>query len=184
MSQKEALQALHSRLAGRMQATASDTSSPAWLAVYVGGQGYLFPLSQSGEIFPWVEPHNVPHTKDWFLGVANLRGTLCGVASLRKYLERETVPDIPHKNTRPVNHLQQEKRLIGFHPSFEMNTVLAVDQLAGLKNLDHMELTENQNIFLDKDLFLWRQIDLGMLARNPNFIDIQLTPTTVNPQGL
>ncbi|MDP0995635.1 chemotaxis protein CheW, partial [Klebsiella pneumoniae] len=58
----------------------------AWLAVQAGGRNYLMPLGQSGEIFPWAGVQPVPYTKPWFLGIANLRGTLAGVIDLASLL--------------------------------------------------------------------------------------------------
>ena len=51
---------------------------PSLVAVEAAGRKYLFPLTQSGEIFPWVSIQAVPYTQRWFLGVANLRGGLYG----------------------------------------------------------------------------------------------------------
>ena len=87
MANREALRDLQSRLAGRLQAARSEgVKVAAWLAVQAGGRNYLMPLGQSGEIFPWAGVQPVPYTKPWFLGIANLRGTLAGVIDLASLL--------------------------------------------------------------------------------------------------
>lgn len=52
MANREALRDLQSRLASRLQAAKAEGLSISWLAVRAGGQDYLLPLAQSGEIFP------------------------------------------------------------------------------------------------------------------------------------
>jgi hypothetical protein len=54
-----------------------------------------------------------------------------------------------------------------------MNIVLAVDRLAGLKNIDQLQPTGQQNYFLDSSRVVWHQIDLAKLAQNPAFLNIQ-----------
>jgi hypothetical protein len=54
-----------------------------------------------------------------------------------------------------------------------MNTVLAVDQLAGLKNIDQLQPTKQNNYFFDDNQVVWRQVDLAELAQNPAFLNIQ-----------
>lgn len=173
MSSKEAPQTLQTRLAERLQSAAEGKLTPSWLAIKVSGCGFLLPLSQSGEIYPWVDPHRVPYAKDWFLGVANLRGSLCGVVSLAKYMDLENKTQLLMRPVQTVTAHVNDKRLVAFHPTFEINTVLAVDQLMGLKSADQMVATPTPDIYLDEDEQAWRQIDLGLLVQNPQFIGIE-----------
>ncbi len=83
MANREALRELQTRLAARLQAARVEGSSvSSWLAVESAGRRFLLPLGQSGEIFPWTGVQPVPYTQGWFLGVANLRGSLIGVVDL------------------------------------------------------------------------------------------------------
>ena len=92
MAKKEALRELQSRLAERMQAARTQARPSSWLAVECGGQGLLFPLAQAGEIFSLVPLVPVPHTQEWFAGVANLRGGLHGVVDLSAFLDIKRPP--------------------------------------------------------------------------------------------
>ena len=76
MANREALRELQTRLASRLQAARTEGVSVAWLAVRVGGRNLLFPLGQSGEIFPLSSLQVVPYARDWFRGVLNIRGCL------------------------------------------------------------------------------------------------------------
>jgi twitching motility protein PilI len=148
-------------------------SSPSWLAVKVSGHGFLLPLSQAGEIYPWVEPHRVPYTNDWFLGVVNLRGSLCGVTSLARYMMIDHQPLKSEQVGAHSTAAVQDKRLIAFHPVFDINTVLAVDQLAGLRSINQMTATAEIGCYIDADQQIWQQMDLSFLAQHPRFISIE-----------
>lgn len=170
MSKKEALSEFQTRLTGRLQ-SASDVGGHGnahWLAVEIAGQGFMFPLSHSGEIFPWFEPQPIPYAKEWFLGVANLRGALCGVVSLAKYFNLET-GDSALGATKAT---MQDRRLIGFHPSLDLNTVLVVDRLVGLKSRHQMTETDAANQYRDQQDIIWQEVDLRFLAQDPAFISI------------
>src|SRR5205085_11138200 len=86
MANREALRELQSRLASRLQAARTEGVQAGWLAVEAAGGKFLFPLAQSGEIFPFAAPQEVPYTQGWFLGVANLRGGLYGVVDLASFV--------------------------------------------------------------------------------------------------
>jgi twitching motility protein PilI len=86
MANREALRELQSRLASRLQAARAEGVQAGWLAIEAASSKYLFPLSQSGEIFPYAATQTVPYTQNWFLGVANLRGGLYGVVDLASYV--------------------------------------------------------------------------------------------------
>jgi twitching motility protein PilI len=126
----------------------------------------MLPLRQSGEIFSWVEPHVLPYAKDWFLGVANLRGSLYGVVSLAKFLKLDAARLFKEKTG------DHERRFIGFHPAFELNTVLLVDRLAGLKNREQLTVVDELGLYADSAGNSWRVIDLQLLASDTEFVTI------------
>jgi twitching motility protein PilI len=148
---------------------AAVTAAAHWLAVEAAGASLLIPLSHSGEISPWVKPHFVPYTKDWFLGVVNLRGSLCGVADLSKWLSLQPA-------SQPSTAASAgEKCFVGFHASLELNTVLVVDQLLGLKSLESMTQHVGSDAaaqLIDSDGRVWREIDMFGLAKDANFVNI------------
>ena len=87
MSDREALRDLQQRLSSGGRAVApAEAAAAAWLAVECAGRGLLFPLAGAGEIFAVGTVVSVPHTRPWFVGVANLRGMLHGVVDLAAFL--------------------------------------------------------------------------------------------------
>ncbi len=122
MANKQALRELQARLADRLQAARTQTRGRSWLAVESAGTGFLFPLHEAGEIFPAGEVLPVPHSHPWFLGVANLRGHLHGVVELAAFL-----------GLRAAGPGRPQARLVGFNAALDLNCVLLVDRLCGLR---------------------------------------------------
>src|SRR3954469_10968647 len=129
MANREALRELQARLASRLQAARTEGVQASWLAVESGGGKFLFPLSQSGEIFPFASTLPVPYTQSWFLGVANLRGGLYGVVDLASFVGGQA-PVMRSDATRA------ESRLVALNSALEVNCALLIDRLAGLRNMD------------------------------------------------
>ena len=127
MANKQALRDLQSRLAQRLLAARTDLPGTSWLAVEAGGHGFLLPLKEAGEIFSLAPILPVPHCRDWFSGVANLRGHLHGVVDLARFLGLPTAPNTPVAGRLPA-------QLVGFNAAFDLNCVLRVDRLAGLRS--------------------------------------------------
>ena len=88
MANRQSLKELQERLAQRLTAAKTEAATASWLAVEAGGERFLVPLVQSGEIFPWTTVQSVPYTKPWYAGVASLRGGLHGVYPLAPRLQQ------------------------------------------------------------------------------------------------
>jgi twitching motility protein PilI len=173
MAKKEALRDLQNRLAERMQAARSQAGSQSWLAVECGGQGFLFPLQQAGEIFALTALMPVPHTRPWFVGVANLRGGLHGIVDFGAFLDL--------KRPTALEAGREQARLVAFNPSVGLNCALLVDRLAGLRNADQLTAMPDTNghrpafagaRWRDKDERLWQEILLSSLAEDEQFLGI------------
>src|SRR5258707_3769879 len=128
MAKKEALRELQSRLAARLQAARTQQRGSSWLAVECSARGFLFPLREAGEIFSLAPLQPVPHTHRWFLGVANLRGHLHGVVDLAGFLGVKAA-----HAAAPT-----QAQLVGFNQTFDLNCVLLVDRLAGLRGEEQL----------------------------------------------
>lgn len=174
MAKKEALRELQSRLAARLSAARTQERQTSWLAVECAGHGFLLPLEQAGEIFSLAPLVNVPHTHDWFLGVANLRGGLFGVVDLARFvgLQREL-----------AEAQRDEARLVVFNPSFNLNCALLVDRLAGLRNAEQLSANKQEGREEDRPPFAgeryrdaggraWQVLNLAALASDEVFMKI------------
>ena len=128
MANKQALRDLQSRLAERLQAARTQARGQSWLAIESSGRGFLLPLREAGEIFALAPIVPVPYSHRWFLGVANLRGHLHGVVDLAGFLGV--------KGAEPSR--EQQSRLVGFNQALDINCVLMVDRLSGLRSEDDL----------------------------------------------
>lgn len=171
MAEPDALQDLHARLATPFDAAATPMPAAAWLAVDCRGIGLLLPLADAGEIFPCAAWVPVPHTRPWFLGVANLRGQLHGVVDLGRFLglagEREPI---------------EGGWLIALSPRHEAGAALRVDRLAGLRRSDQLEPAPGPRVgslpgfagpsFLDPAGRPWQALRLDALVADPRFLAV------------
>lgn len=174
MANRQALRELQSRLADRLQAAKTQGVSASWLAVEAGGDKYLFPLNQSGEIFPWVSAQNVPYTQAWFAGVANLRGGLYGVVDLASFVTGKAPP--------PRSEMARtESRLVALNSALEINCALQIDKLSGLRNPDAFsDFAEKPpeapeffgHSYVDVNGATWQEINLQTLAQQAHFLTI------------
>ena len=174
MANREALRELQTRLANRLQAARSEGVQTSWLAVESAGARYLFPLAQSGEIFPYASTQHVPYTQSWFLGVANLRGGLYGVIDLAGFAGLRSAA--PRAETG-----RAEARLVALGATLEVNCALLVDRLAGLRNADAFASTSEPPAgspdwfgsgFTDAGGAYWQEINLQALSQQPQFLSI------------
>jgi hypothetical protein len=97
---------------------------------------------------------------------------LCGVVDLSKFMATATAP----AQNQGHSSSSGEKCFIGFHASLDINTVLVVDQLLGLKSHSAMQplqsTTSVHSEFVDADGRVWREIDMFGLAKHAEFVNI------------
>lgn len=170
MANKQALRELQSRLAERLQAARTQARGKSWLAVECGTRGFLFPLGDAGEIFPLGALAPVPHSHPWFLGVSNLRGHLHGVVDLAAFLGLES-----------ADAVRDQARLVGFNQALDINCVLLVDKLSGLRSEDDLRPEANEAAarpgfagarYRDTSSRLWQELNLAALAGDEAFLGI------------
>ena len=170
MANKKALRDLQARLADRLQAARTEPLGQSWLAVECSSRGFLFPLAEAGEIFAMVPLQPVPHSHRWFLGVANLRGHLHGVVDLAGFL-----------GVKVAETGRDQARLVGFNQSLDINCVLLVDRLSGLRSAEELSREPDDGAarppfagarYRDGADRVWQELNLGELAADESFLRI------------
>lgn len=176
MVKRQSLKDLQERLARRLSAAKTESANASWLAVEAGGDRYLLPLVQSGEIFPWTTVQPVPYTQAWYLGVVSLRGGLYGVIDLPRLVGRLSAVPIDVSD-----RITSNSRLVSLHAAFGLNAVLWVDRLLGLRQPETFSSVEPQSIdtpvffarrFADPQGLSWQELDLQALVADPGFLSI------------
>ena len=174
MASRDALRAFQSRLASRLQEARTSGGGAAWLAVEVAGSNYLFPLNHAGEIFPWTSVQTVPHARDWFLGVANLRGGVSGVVDFGAFVLQK--PSVPRTELA-----QSQCRLVAFNEALGINCTVLIDRLLGLKSLESFvnsdPASEDSPVYFghrytDPQGASWQEVSLQELSQYPQFLSI------------
>lgn len=178
MANRQSLKDLQVRLAERLTAARTEAATASWLAVEAGGQRYLIPLVQSGEIFSWANLQPVPYTKPWYVGVASLRGGLHGVVDLGRLAAGVHLPGA----ASTMERVTSESRLVSLHSALGINAVLWIDRLLGLRNpamFDAMdESPQSQSPawfsrrFTDTQGRDWQELNLQALAGDADFLAI------------
>lgn len=185
MADRDALRELQSRLAERLQAVRREGVQVAWLAVEIAGARYLLPLAQSGEIFPLGTVQPVPYTQAWFLGVANLRGSLWGVIDLARFIgSTRTSAGTGTGSESASMHsdpLRGGGRIITLSAVLEVNCAVLIDRLAGLRGLDAFTASDRAppgspewfgSSYTDSNGTSWQEINLQALSQQPQFLSI------------
>jgi twitching motility protein PilI len=173
MARKQALRDLQTRLAERLRSAQKQPRERAWLAVECGGQGLLLPLDEAGEIFAPPPLRRVPHTRPWFVGVANLRGGLHGVVDLAAFLGLAAAS--------PAAATREQARLVALAPRLGVNAALLVDRLAGLRSAGQLQPEAAPEgarpafagaHWRDADGRGWQELLLGALAGDEGFLAV------------
>jgi twitching motility protein PilI len=177
MANREALRELQTRLASRLQSAKEEGVAASWLAVKAGSSRYIFPLAQSGEIFPLPVPQKVPYAQAWFLGVVNLRGGLFGLVDLESLVAHASGA----AKAEPREHSTTDARVITLNSALEVNCALLVDSLAGLRNLASFSGSVAPdagapeffgNRYSDLEGGVWQEVDLRILSQFSGFLNI------------
>lgn len=176
MANRQSLKELQERLAQRLTAAKTEAATASWLALEAGGERFLVPLVQSGEIFPWTTVQAVPYTKPWYAGVASLRGGLHGVVDLPGLIGRTVVT-----TGSALERVTSETRLVSLHAALGVNAVLWIDRLLGLRNPAMFgsiapRPPESPPFFarclIDHQGQAWQELDLQALVTDPGFLAI------------
>ena len=158
-------QELTTRLASK---TAAQVESSR-LGLSSGGERWLIRLGDAGEVITVPTIVSVPHTRAWFLGVANIRGNLFSVVDFAGFLGQ------------PATVMSGMTRLILFSTrSGELNAGVVVQRVLGLRNLSELAPAAPPQEapawyaerWMDADGNAWQEIDLARLAHDPAFLQV------------
>jgi twitching motility protein PilI len=155
-------------LAQRLRLAAELPQRQSRLAVRVGEQGYLLNLDDITEVAPVGHVTSVPLTQSWFMGVANVRGTLYAVSDFADWLGQHVASDIGARRLI----------LLGQRLS-KLRAGLVVTRVVGLRLLDEMKpntatlkrVWESAS-WVDRDGVGWIEVDLEKLALDADFLQV------------
>jgi twitching motility protein PilI len=122
MATKVSLRQFQQDLAQRLSSAKTEPVSAARLGVQCGASFWLIALEDAGEIVPVPELLPVPLSKPWYLGLANIRGSLYSVVDFSAFAGGEPTAR------------SADSRLVLAGPRFGINSALLVSRMLGLRN--------------------------------------------------
>ncbi|MFZ6848559.1 chemotaxis protein CheW [Undibacterium sp. RuRC25W] len=168
------LREFQAQLVERMQAAQrGEFVQVNQLGIMVGQVRYLLELRESGEIVSASSLTTVPLTKDWYVGLANIRGNLTSVV------------DLPRYQGRDMTQLDSSCRIVAFASVLAFNSGLLVSQVLGLRNIAEMEEVTSpedtsdipawvQSQYRDREGNVWYKLSLAALVQDQGFLQIGL----------
>jgi twitching motility protein PilI len=163
------LRSFQQELANRLASKTAAQVESSRLGLACGGDQWLLRLSDAGEVIAVPALADVPLTKPWFRGLANIRGNLYSVIDFAGFLGRGNVPAASHN------------RLVLFGArAGELNAGIVVARVLGLRNLAELAPAAPSadapawyaQRWIDADGNAWQEIDLARLAREPAFLQV------------
>ncbi|MBI1889969.1 MAG: chemotaxis protein CheW [Burkholderiales bacterium] len=155
-----------------MQAARAGASTHvSQLGVLIGANRYLLDLREAGEIMSVGAVTKVPLTQDWFLGLANVRGTLISVVDLARFQGQGVTP------------VDRESRIVVFAPTLSFNCGLLVSRVLGLRNVSEMQVQESgadgtaswvAHQYVDRDSNVWTELNLSLIVQDQQFLQVGL----------
>ncbi len=167
MTKKIRLHEFQSYLASRLAGTA-DRSAAGLLGLQAGSDYWLLDLADSGEIVPLSPLTDVPLTKPWFAGIANIRGNLYSGVDLSAFLGKEATPQ------------NGSSRLLLIGTRHGSNAARLVTRMIGLRNAEALNTEAPdlqappwaQQAYSDNEGRRWRKLKVRELLADDAFMDI------------
>lgn len=167
MAKRISLRDFQKGLVERLSSAKKGETTKALLGIQAGQEYWLLDLGDAGEILPSPPLTLVPLTRNWFDGIANIRGTLYGVVDFSAFQGGE--PIAPGGETRLL--------LVGNR--FGMNSALRITRTLGLRSPDDLEPQEDRDArpwageqYVDKQGRIWRRLLIRNLLTQPGFLEI------------
>jgi twitching motility protein PilI len=163
------LRQYQTQLLERMQAArAQGGTRSSQLGLQIGAERYLLDLTQASEIIPVPPLCTVPLTQPWYLGLANIRGSLVGVIDLARYLQDDA---------SLAGAIGPDSRVVTFAASLGFNCALLVSRVYGLRHGSEMEVAgdgQSGQRLVDAEGQAWIPLDLAALTQDPRFLQVGL----------
>jgi twitching motility protein PilI len=172
-ARRDRLREFQTGLADKLRRAQGTPLAVNRLGVQIGAHRLLIDLADAGEILALPDISPVPLTKNWYRGLANVRGNLVGVIDLALFAGLPATP------------LDKDSRLVAFSTDMHFSTGILVSRMLGLRSAADLSVdvaaeTEAPSPYapwlrahlVDAQETRWQEIGLGTLAADPRFLDI------------
>lgn len=162
MSKRFNLREFQQQVLDRLQAQTAGDSRQSTLGIQLGQENWLVDMTDISEVMPMPPLTPVPLTKNWYCGVANVRGNLYSIIDLNTYTRQEATARDTHN------------RVMLLGQRFAFNTGLLVSRVLGLRNTEGWAQSEDNGAISlrDPDGQIWHKLDIHQLLSQPEFLQI------------
>jgi len=164
---RESLREFQGRLTAKLKAAEASSGASSKLGVLAGGRQWLVNLDQVNEVVTVPELSEVPWCRDWFIGVASVRGVIYGCVDLAAFAGVAA--------PMPLG----ETRLLLAHPRFGVNAALRVERALGLRPVQELVPEPGEGgdqpwqlgRWRDGAGEIWTEISVESLVASPAFLE-------------
>lgn len=160
MSKRFNLREFQQGLTDRIEAQGRGSEQLSLLGIQIANQHWLVDMADLSEVLPMPTLTEVPHSKKWMRGVANVRGNLYCVTDMAAFLNQGVA------SGEPSNRIM----LLANKHSF--NAALLVERVLGLRDLREMKFDQTRNLYVDEQGMEWLKLDLPELLGRAEFLHI------------
>ncbi|MGB8339772.1 MAG: chemotaxis protein CheW [Burkholderiales bacterium] len=169
MTEKSSLREYQAAVSERLKNAASQgESTTSMLGFIAAGQNWLIELRQVSEVLPVPMLEPVPLTREYFLGVCNVRGNLYSVVDFTLLNDKAALKPSP------------ENRLLLLPHDAIHGAAIQVTRMAGLRNPDtfrHEAAPADAqpwvaSVLRDAEGQPWNVLNPEALARHQKFLDV------------
>lgn len=168
MARRISLREFQQSVVERLRDLSSRKTFASKLGFLVGDERWLVNLADVSEVLPVPSFIPVPQTRDWFRGIANVRGKLYAVADFSAF-----------QHGQPTA-AGAERRVLLIQDRIIEASGLLVSRMLGLRNPDNFERisgTDEQRPWIaaryrDAAGDIWLELDVGTLGRDPGYLNV------------
>lgn len=167
MSRRFELREYQARLTEELAGARNQRARDTRLAVRSGGRNWLVSLDEIEEVLPLPEIMPVPAARDWFLGLANVRGTLWAVSDLSAFMGQGATP------RHAGNRLMLVRRTLGVNAAVLVEATLGLKNPAAFKPAGHPEAAWALERLAEPSGEDWHALGLANLVTHAAFFDVE-----------
>lgn len=159
----------------RFHAKAGAVASSSHFGFEAGKWTWVVALTDVSEVIPVPRLVSVPLATDWFVGVANVRGSLFSVTDLARFENAAATPTT------------SDSRLVVLHARYRAQAALLVRRSLGLRQVKALNQSDVESsawqcaTYADSDGRIWRELNVAELTRSTRFL--QIAPLGVETYG-
>ncbi len=168
MARRTSLREFQLSVANRLRDLASRKTAPSKLGFQVGGENWIVNLVDVSEVIPVPQVMDVPLTREWFRGVANIRGNLYSIVDFAAFSGGD------------ATGAGMERRVILLSDKQIAGSGLLISRMLGLRNPEQFTREPDEDgrapwikaVFRDQAGARWRELDVAALANEAAFLEV------------